>query len=81
VSAGWTLQGLSDDVTTFAFVAGTSYAPLIEPHGGKPGESRQAPDGVYQVVAQMAQDMFGALAKISFAYRGEEPSIIVQPVA
>ncbi len=76
--AGWTVSNLTVGAKEFVFVASTVYAPLIEPHDGRPGESRQAPDGVYQVVAAMAQDMFGELARIGFAYRGTEPSIIVQ---
>jgi hypothetical protein len=33
------------------------------------GQSSQAPDGVYQAVATLAQRRFGNVAKISFSYR------------
>jgi hypothetical protein len=47
------------------------------------GKSSQAPDGVYQAVATLAQRRFGNLAKITFSYRtvlgGERnPAIIVK---
>lgn len=78
VTDGWSLPALSPDIQEFTFVSLVSYAPLIEPHDGGPGESRQAPDGVYQVIAALAQDAFGALASISFAYLDSEPAITVR---
>lgn len=78
VTDGWSLPVLSQDVREFTFVSQASYAPLIEPHDGGPGESRQAPDGVYQVIAAFAQDAFGALAVIDFTYLDSEPAITVR---
>jgi hypothetical protein len=65
---------------SFTFASTVDYAEDIEPHDGKPGESRQAPDGVYQVIAAMASDAFGTLATISFDTVNEEPAIQVVPV-
>lgn len=48
-----------------AFFANTQpYARKLER-----GLSSQAPDGIYQVVAQQANSRFGNLAKVSFGYR------------
>ena len=43
----------------------------IQPYARKieRGQSSQAPDGVYQAVATLAQRRFGNVAKISFSYR------------
>jgi hypothetical protein len=76
--ADWRLPAALPDAKQFAFVSTASYAPLIEPHDGAPGESHQAPDGVYQVIAAMAQDQFGQLAGgISFGFVGTEPAIMI----
>jgi hypothetical protein len=40
----------------------------MEPHDGRPGESRQAPDGVYQAVDALGRQRYGALADISFTF-------------
>ena len=57
----------------------------IQPYARKieRGKSSQAPDGVYQAVATLAQRRFGNIAKIAFSYRtvmgGERnPAIIVK---
>jgi hypothetical protein len=57
----------------------------IQPYARKleRGKSSQAPDGVYQAVATLAQQRFGNVAKITFSYRtvigGERnPAIIVR---
>jgi hypothetical protein len=57
----------------------------IQPYARKieRGKSSQAPDGVYQAVATLAQSRFGNIAKITFSYRtvigGERnPAIIVR---
>jgi hypothetical protein len=57
----------------------------IQPYARKieRGKSSQAPDGVYQAVATLAQRRFGNVAKITFSYRtvigGERnPAIIVR---
>lgn len=46
------------------------FAPLV-PYARKieRGESKQAPDGVYQVVAEMARRRFGNSINVSFSYR------------
>lgn len=48
----------------FVFINLMPYARKIER-----GASSQAPDGVYQAVAVMAQRRFGNVARITFAYR------------
>jgi hypothetical protein len=62
----------------YAFVNIQPYARKIER-----GLSKQAPDGVYQAVATLAQKRFGNLARVTFSYRqvlgGERnPAIIVK---
>lgn len=74
----WRLPEAVPGAKQFAFVSTASYAPLIEPHDGAPGESHQAPDGVYQVIASLAQEQFGELAAISFGYVGTEPAIFIE---
>lgn len=48
----------------YVFINTLPYARKIER-----GQSSQAPDGVYQVVATLARRRFGNIAKISFSYR------------
>jgi hypothetical protein len=62
------IGAIAVDVTRVVFAPLASYAPEIEPHDGKDGESRKAPDGVYQVVAALARQRFGNVADISFAW-------------
>jgi hypothetical protein len=62
----------------YVFINTQLYARKIER-----GRSPQAPDGVYQAVATLAQRRFGNVARISFSYRtirgGERnPAIIVR---
>lgn len=52
------------DGAEFVFLNVQPYARKIER-----GESPQAPEGVFQVVATMAQARFGNLARITFGYR------------
>lgn len=52
------------DAQEFVFISTLPYARKIER-----GESSQAPDGVYQVVATLAQRRFGNIAKVTFSYR------------
>lgn len=78
-AADWQLPAQLPEAKTFTFVSTVFYAPLIEPHDGRGGESRQAPDGVYHVIAALALDAFGALATIAFGALGDEPAIIVEP--
>jgi hypothetical protein len=57
-------QPVPADVQEISFVNLQPYARKIEY-----GQSAQAPDGVMQVVAQMAQRRFGNIARVRFAYR------------
>lgn len=59
---------IPQDIREIVFAPTVPYARLIEPHGNKPGESKQAPDGVYQAVAELARRQFGGV-RISFGYR------------
>lgn len=56
----------ADEVVILSLVP---YARKIEGTGRRPPQSRQAPNGVYQVVAEMAKRRFGNLARVAFAYR------------
>lgn len=51
----------------YTFLSGVAYARKIEGVAGRKPESPQAPDGVFQAVASMAQQ-YGNQAKVSFAY-------------
>jgi hypothetical protein len=50
--------------TEFVFLSSAPYAGKIER-----GLSRQAPDGVFEVIAVLARRRFGNLAQIKFSYR------------
>lgn len=76
----WSLPTLLPATGQFTFVSTAFYAPEIEPHDGKAGESRQAPDGVYQVIAELASAAFGAIAHVSYDIVNGEPAIQVVPV-
>jgi hypothetical protein len=60
------IANIAPGISRIVFAPLSAYAPEIEPHGRKPGESRKAPDGVYQAVAALARQRFGA--DISFTY-------------
>jgi hypothetical protein len=45
------------------------YARKIEGHPGRPPQSKQAPNGVYQAAAALAAARYGNIAKISFSFR------------
>lgn len=69
----------------YRFVNRQPYASVIEPRGPAPGQSPQAPEGVYMAVAAVAQKRFGGVAKISFSSkyfdqvtRYKHPSIVVR---
>jgi hypothetical protein len=62
------IADIPPDVSQIVFAPLSSYAPEIEPHDGRPGESRKAPDGVYQAVAALARQRFGQVADISFTF-------------
>lgn len=53
----------------YVFISTLPYARKIEGVNGKPPESSQAPDGVYEAVATLARQRFGNLAKITFGFR------------
>ncbi len=52
------------EASEYAFLNTQPYSRKIER-----GESPQAPEGVFQVVATLAQSRFGNIAKITFSYR------------
>lgn len=56
--------GIIPDADEYVFINLVPYAKRIEL-----GSSSQAPDGVYQAVAVLAQQRFGNIARISFGYR------------
>lgn len=56
----------------FVFINVVPYARKIER-----GSSSQAPDGVYQAVAVLAQRRFGNVARITFSYRTAMAGMIV----
>lgn len=58
------MGGKVPEATSYVFVNSTPYARKIER-----GLSPQAPDGVYHVVAVLAQKRFGNIARIRFTYR------------
>jgi len=72
----------------YVFVNSVPYARKIEGlrsrgETTRPPQSRQAPHGVYQVVAELAQRKFGNIARITYSFRtiqgGERnPAIIVK---
>ncbi|MBP1179972.1 hypothetical protein [Methylobacterium sp. PvR107] len=59
----------------FVFLSTVPYARKIER-----GLSSQAPEGVYEVVAALAQRRFGNLARIQFGYRSFQEGAIVYNV-
>lgn len=85
-SADWIAPPLPKGARQVSFASTTYYDVLIEPHDGLPGQSLQAPEGVYHVVAVMAAALFAGLAKCAFEYRDvdgsdePEPSILVEQV-
>lgn len=64
VRQGWAVPTLPKGVKEFAFIPTVEYARPLER-----GSSKQAPDGVYQVVAALGKQSFSKFAKISFGYR------------
>lgn len=56
--------GIIPNAEEYAFINVMPYARKVER-----GQSKQAPDGVYQAVATLARQRFGNIAKIMFAYR------------
>lgn len=83
-SVDWIAPALPKGARDVSFASSTYYDVLIEPHDGLPGQSRQAPEGVYHVIAVLAGALFAGLAKCAFEYRDvegsdePEPSIVVE---
>jgi hypothetical protein len=61
-------DGVIPQALEFVFESVTAYASKIEGES-KPPESKQAPNGVFEAVATLAQIEFGSQANISFSYR------------
>lgn len=57
---------------TFIFLNTVPYSRKIER-----GQSKQAPDGVYEVVATLAARRFGNIARVRFGYRSFQAGAIV----
>lgn len=53
----------------YVFVSSVEYARKIEGDASRPPESKQAPNGVFEAVATLAQQRFGNQANIKFSYR------------
>lgn len=53
----------------FVFLSSAEYAREIEGDPSRPPESMQAPNGVFEAVATLAQQRFGNQASIRFSYR------------
>lgn len=58
------LRSIPPDAAEYVFLNLKPYARRVER-----GWSKQTPDGVYQVVAALARQRFGNIAKIQFTYR------------
>lgn len=77
--------GIIPRAVVFVFLSTVEYASKIEGEKKTP-ESRQAPNGVFEAVAVLAQQQFGDQVKISFGYRTpfsgaahETPAITITP--
>jgi len=57
------------DGQEYVFLSDVPYARKIEGDDNRAPQSAQAPDGVYEVVAALARQRFGNIAKISFGWR------------
>jgi hypothetical protein len=70
--------GKVPEAELYTFLNTVKYARKIEK-----GESAQAPDGVFHVVATLAQRRFGNIARVRFAYRefegSRQPAIEITP--
>lgn len=65
------IRKLPHDARELVFSPTVPYARLIEPDkgSGRKAISKQAPDGVYHVVAALARRRFGRVVQISFGWR------------
>lgn len=61
-------NGVIPQAAVYIFESVVAYASKIEGEN-KPPESKQAPNGVFEAVATLAQQQFGDQANISFSYR------------
>lgn len=57
------------DADEVVFASTVPYARKIEGSSRRPPQSRQAPNGVFEVVAVLAAKRFGNIARVRFAYR------------
>jgi hypothetical protein len=62
----------------YVFLSPLPYARKIEGTSGRPPESRQAPDGVFEAVAALAAQRFGNQAKIRFTFRAPLGDALVE---
>lgn len=69
------INGQIPPAAEYVFLNTQPYARKIEGVAGRQPQSKQAPDGVYQVVAAMAQRRFGNTAKIAFTYQSTAASV------
>lgn len=74
-------EAIPADVREIVLAPTVFYAGLLEPQGPRPAESRQAPDGVYHAVAEMARRRYPNV-DISFQYRSvaglTQPAIVIE---
>lgn len=63
------LGGKIPPASEYVFVSYVPYARKIEGDLSRVPQSRQAPDGVYEVTAKQARGRFGNVARIDFSYR------------
>lgn len=61
--------GVVPPAEEYVFLDLTPYARKIEGAGARPPSSAQAPEGVYNMVADLARSRFGNLARIDFTFR------------
>jgi len=61
----------------YIFLNVQPYARKIERKGDRPGQSKKAPDGVYEAVAALAAQRFGRLASIKFSFRSFQGTAVV----
>lgn len=57
------------DAKLYSFVNTQPYARKIEGTGGRPPQSRQAAQGVYEVVAALANQRFGNIARVTYGWQ------------
>lgn len=62
-------KGEPPPATEYVFISSAIYAREIEGGWARRPESRQAPNGVFEAVAVLAQQYFGTQANIRFTYR------------